>query len=136
VTAIGGGRYGVTFSNGATTVCDVLVGADGAWSQVRTLVSDSKPLYSGTCFIETFLSDGETRHKASADVIGSGTCMAVAPGKGILAHRYADATLKARVALNQSESWVASFGSREASISHEKSKPESRETCFSLATHY
>ena len=35
VTAIGGGRYGVTFSNGATTVCDVLVGADGAWSTIQ-----------------------------------------------------------------------------------------------------
>jgi 2-polyprenyl-6-methoxyphenol hydroxylase-like FAD-dependent oxidoreductase len=117
VTAIGGGRYGVTFSNGATTVCDVLVGADGAWSQVRTLVSDSKPIYSGTCFIETFLSDGDTRHKASSDAIGSGTCMAVAPGKGILAHRNADGTLKTYVALNKPESWIASFDSRDAKAS-------------------
>jgi 2-polyprenyl-6-methoxyphenol hydroxylase-like FAD-dependent oxidoreductase len=116
-TAIGGGRYEVIFSNGATTVCDVLVGADGAWSKVRPIVSGSKPLYTGTCFIETFLSDGETRHKASADVIGSGTCMAVAPGKGILAHRNADATLKTYVALNRSESWVASFDSRDAKAS-------------------
>jgi len=114
VTAIGGGRYGVTFSNGATTVCDVLVGADGAWSQVRTLVSDSKPVYSGTCFIETFLSDGDTRHKASSDAIGRGTCMAVAPGRGILAHRNADGTLKTYVALNKPEGWIASFDSRDA----------------------
>jgi 2-polyprenyl-6-methoxyphenol hydroxylase-like FAD-dependent oxidoreductase len=114
VTAIGDGRYQVTFSHGATAFCDMLVGADGAWSKVRPLVSGSKPLYTGTCFIETFLSEGDTRHKASADVIGSGTCMAVAPGKGILAHRNADATLKAYVALNKPESWIASFDSRDA----------------------
>ena len=117
VTAIGDGRHEVTFSNGETALCDVLAGADGAWSKVRPLVSGSKPLYTGTCFIETFLSDGDTRHKASADAIGSGTCMAVAPGKGILAHRNADGTLKTYVALNRPESWIACFDSRDRTSS-------------------
>ncbi len=117
VTAIGDGRHGITFSNGSTALCDVLAGADGAWSKVRPLVSGLKPLYTGTCFIETFLSDGDTRHKASADAIGSGTCMAVAPGKGILAHRNADGTLKTYVALNKAEGWIASFDSRDAKAS-------------------
>lgn len=114
VTAIGNGRHEVTFSNDSTVICDILAGADGAWSKVRPLVSDSMPLYTGTCFIETFLSDGDMRHKASADAIGSGTCMAVAPGKGILAHRNADGTLKTYVALNKPENWIASFDSRDA----------------------
>jgi len=113
VTAIGDGRHGITFSDGSTAISDVLAGADGAWSKVRPLVSGSKPLYTGTCFIETFLSNGDTRHKASADAIGSGTCMAVAPGKGILAHRNAEGTLKTYVALNKPESWIASFDSRD-----------------------
>jgi 2-polyprenyl-6-methoxyphenol hydroxylase-like FAD-dependent oxidoreductase len=81
---------------------------------VRSLVSDSKPLYTGTCFIETFLSHGDTRHRVSADTIGRGTCIAVAPGKGILAHRNADGTLKTYVALNKPESWIASFDSSDA----------------------
>ncbi len=114
VTAIGDGKHEVTFSNRPTAICDVLVGADGAWSKIRPLVSHSKPSYTGTCFIETFLSEGDKRHKASADAIGSGTCMAVAPGKGILAHRNADGTLKTYVALNKPESWIASFDPRDA----------------------
>lgn len=117
VAAISEGKHSVTFSNGFTAICDLLIGADGAWSKVRPLVSSSKPLYTGTCFIETFLSDGDTRHKASADAIGSGTCMAVAPGKGILAHRNADGTLKTYIALNKPEIWVASFASRDAKAS-------------------
>jgi 2-polyprenyl-6-methoxyphenol hydroxylase-like FAD-dependent oxidoreductase len=120
VTAIDGGRNQVTFSNGSAVTSDVFIGADGAWSKVRPLISDSKPTYTGTCFIETFLSHGDNRHKASADAIGSGTLMAVAPGKGILAHRNADGSLHVYVALNKPEEWVASidFRDRKAGLSH------------------
>jgi hypothetical protein len=41
------------------------------------------PAHIGTSFVETILFDGDTQHKASAEAIGSGTLMAVEPGKGI-----------------------------------------------------
>ena len=109
VKGLEGGRHEVTFSNGEAHVCNLLVGADGAWSKIRPLVSEAKPAYTGTCFVETYLSDGDTRHKASADAIGSGTLMAVAPGKGILAHRNADGSLHTYVALKKPETWVRSI---------------------------
>ena len=109
VSPLGDGRHVVTFANGSTATTDLLVGADGAWSKVRSLLSEAKPAYLGTAFIETFLFDCETRHKASADAVGSGTMMALAPGKGIMAHREAEATLHAYVALNKSEDWIDSI---------------------------
>ena len=109
VSPLGDGRHVVTFARSSTVTAELLVGADGAWSRVRSLLSDVKPEYVGTSFIETFLFDSETRHKASAEAVGSGTMMALAPGKGIMAHREADGTLHAYVALNKPEDWIASI---------------------------
>jgi 2-polyprenyl-6-methoxyphenol hydroxylase-like FAD-dependent oxidoreductase len=114
VKATRDGRHDVTFSDGTTITCDVIVGADGAWSKIRPLLTDSKPTYTGTCFVETFLSGRDARYKASADAIGGGTLMAVAPGKGILAHRNADGSLHIYVALNKPEDWIASIDFRDA----------------------
>lgn len=107
VSQPGDGRHILTFADGSTVTTNFLVGADGAWSRVRPLLSDAKPAYAGTSFIETYLFDSETRHKASEEAVGKGTLMAPAPGKGIFAHREANGTLHAYVALNKPEDWIA-----------------------------
>jgi 2-polyprenyl-6-methoxyphenol hydroxylase-like FAD-dependent oxidoreductase len=112
VTAIGEGRHEVAFANGARVRSEVLIGADGAWSKVRPVVSESKPVYSGTCFIEI----SGPLDEASADTIGGGTMMAVAPGKGIIAHRNADGTMRGYVGLNVPEDGLAAIASSGARV--------------------
>jgi 2-polyprenyl-6-methoxyphenol hydroxylase-like FAD-dependent oxidoreductase len=109
VSPLGGGRHVLTFADGSMVTTDLLVGADGAWSRVRPLLSDAKPAYVGTSFIETYLFDGDTRHKASAEAVGDGALFALAPGKGIFAHREPNGVLHTYVELNKPKDWIDSI---------------------------
>jgi len=106
VKALGGSRHTLTFTDGTAAETTLLVGADGAWSRIRGLVSDAKPEYVGTSFIETYLHDADDDHAAAAKVVGPGALFALAPGKGILAHREAGAVLHTYVALNRPQEWI------------------------------
>jgi 2-polyprenyl-6-methoxyphenol hydroxylase-like FAD-dependent oxidoreductase len=107
--SVGGGRHKISFADGATVTTGLLVGADGAWSKIRPLLSDAVPAYVGTALIETYLFDGDTRHAASARAVGGGGMFALAPGKGILAHREPDGVLHTYVELNKPREWLDSI---------------------------
>jgi 2-polyprenyl-6-methoxyphenol hydroxylase-like FAD-dependent oxidoreductase len=107
VSPLGGGCQMLTFANGSTATSDLLVGADGAWSKVRPLLSAAKPEYVGIAYVETYLFDSDTRHKASAEMVGGGMLFALAPGKGIMAHREPNGVLHTYAALKKPEDWIA-----------------------------
>jgi 2-polyprenyl-6-methoxyphenol hydroxylase-like FAD-dependent oxidoreductase len=109
VRALGDGRHEVTFADGTAITASLLVGADGAWSRVRPLLSDATPEYVGTSFVETYLFDGDTRHPAAAKAVGDGALLANVPGKGIQAHRESGDTLHTYVALSKSQDWFAAI---------------------------
>ncbi|MGF6769989.1 2-polyprenyl-6-methoxyphenol hydroxylase-like FAD-dependent oxidoreductase [Paraburkholderia sp. GAS199] len=106
LSTLDNGRHVLTFANGFTASTGLLVGADGAWSRVRPLLSSAQPEYVGTSFIETYLLDADTRHPASAAAVGGGALFALAPGKGILAHREPDGALHTYVELHTPKDWI------------------------------
>ncbi|MER6028517.1 NAD(P)/FAD-dependent oxidoreductase [Streptomyces sp. NPDC001851] len=117
VRALGEGRHEVTFADGGTVVAGLLVGADGAWSRVRPLLSDAVPEYTGTSFVETYLFDADTRHPAAAKAVGGGAMIAPAPGRQIFAHRESGDTLHAYVALEKPQDWFAAIDFTDAAAS-------------------
>jgi 2-polyprenyl-6-methoxyphenol hydroxylase-like FAD-dependent oxidoreductase len=103
----GAGAGELTFTDGSTVTTGLLVGADGAWSKVRPLLSDAEPEYVGLSFVETYLYDADERHPAAARAVGGGAMSALAPGQGILAHREANDVLHTYVALRRPAEWIA-----------------------------
>ncbi|MEV6480325.1 NAD(P)/FAD-dependent oxidoreductase [Streptomyces sp. NPDC051576] len=110
VRSLGAGRHEVTFADGTTVGTDLLVGADGAWSRVRPLLSDAVPEYFGRSFVETYLFDAETRHPVAAKTVGDGSLFVLGEsgnGKWIGAHRESGETLHAYVTLARPQEWFA-----------------------------
>ncbi|MFF9090349.1 FAD-dependent oxidoreductase [Streptomyces sp. NPDC014991] len=104
--ALGDGRHEVTFADGTAITTDLLIGADGAWSRVRPLLSDATPAYTGISFAETDLYDAEARHPRSAAVVGGGFFISLGSGRGFLAHRETDGSLHVYAALKAEEGWL------------------------------
>ncbi|KAM5536890.1 hypothetical protein V8D89_009437 [Ganoderma adspersum] len=80
VRALGGGAHELTFANGHTAVCDVLVGADGAYSRVRPLLSPAVPLYHGVTGAEISLAPETVRLpelQDTVEMVGRGSLYAV-----------------------------------------------------------
>lgn len=109
ITGLGDGRHELAFTDGARVVTERLVGADGAWSKVRPLLSAARPEYLGVTFVETYLKDADVRHPASAEAVGGGALFALAPGQGVFAHREPDGVLHAYFALRRSAEWIAAI---------------------------
>ncbi|MFI8435817.1 FAD-dependent oxidoreductase [Streptomyces sp. NPDC079020] len=119
VHALGEGRHEVTFADGTTAVTSLLVGADGAWSRVRPLLSDATPAYVGRSFVETCLHDADTRHPATAKAVGGGTLVALDPegnGKWLVAHREKGGTLHAYITLAEPQGWFATIDFTDAAV--------------------
>jgi 2-polyprenyl-6-methoxyphenol hydroxylase-like FAD-dependent oxidoreductase len=103
VRALGGGRHEVTFADGSAITTDLLIGADGAWSRVRPLVSAATPAYTGISFVETDLHEPDTR---SSELVGGGFFIALGHERGFLAHRTTTGSLHVYAALKTGEGWL------------------------------
>jgi 2-polyprenyl-6-methoxyphenol hydroxylase-like FAD-dependent oxidoreductase len=102
------GLPALTLAGGEVVETDLLVGADGAWSKVRPLVSPARPRYSGLSFVEGHLSDVDRLHPAAAALVGQGSMFALSGGKGLIAQRNGDARIRVYIAVKAPEDWVTS----------------------------
>ena len=98
----------ITLADGETVSADLIVGADGAWSKVRPLLSDARPVYSGLSFVETHLSDVDDRHSELAAFVGHGSLWGLGDGKGVIAQRNGDGRIRVYAAIRaEDENWVS-----------------------------
>jgi 2-polyprenyl-6-methoxyphenol hydroxylase-like FAD-dependent oxidoreductase len=89
----------VRFADGTEETADLVVGADGAWSRVRPVLSAAIPAYAGVSFVELDLEEPR-------EVVGRGTLMALGGRRGFLAHRESDGGDHVYVAVTAPEGWL------------------------------
>ncbi|HEY9104144.1 NAD(P)/FAD-dependent oxidoreductase [Chitinimonas sp.] len=108
------GGHLLQFESGQQATAELVVGADGAWSRLRPLLTDVQPGYSGVSFVELGLPDAAERTPRLAALVGQGKLMALQDDKGLIAQYNGDGRIRVYVALRVAEGWLAEQGLAEA----------------------
>ncbi|BCA61333.1 hypothetical protein HMP09_0567 [Sphingomonas sp. HMP9] len=72
-------------ADGVAHPFDTVVGADGAWSRVRPLLTDARPVYQGVTLVE--LGFDAVRHRHVDALVGGGKMFAVGDNRVLIAQR-------------------------------------------------
>jgi 2-polyprenyl-6-methoxyphenol hydroxylase-like FAD-dependent oxidoreductase len=110
IRLLGDGVHELAFADGRTATFDLVVGADGAWSRVRPLLSDVTPAYTGVTIVETGIDSVGQRYPEIAELVGHGSMSARSDNKALIAQRNGHGHIRIYVALRVGEGWAASAG--------------------------
>ena len=110
------GRHEVVANGSVSEPFDLIVGADGAWSKVRPLLSPATPAYDGVTFIELGIDDADRRHPALAARVGHGKMFAIGNNRALIAQRNADAHIRLYLALRVAENAYPLTGVSDAQV--------------------
>ena len=102
-------QHSLTFTDDSKESYDLVVGADGAWSVVRPLLTPNQPVYTGVCFIDATISDIDNRFPSLSAYAGPGSVASLAHNKAIVTQRQSHGYLRIYAALRVPQSWVTSF---------------------------
>ncbi len=100
----------LTFKDGSSRgPFDLIVGADGAWSKVRALLTDVKPSFAGICGFETLITNPKQNCPQVDRMLGPGSYFVYTGCKGLMSHRLADGNFKVNYWQNNEEDFAANI---------------------------
>ncbi|KAK5127016.1 hypothetical protein LTR85_008375 [Meristemomyces frigidus] len=105
------GRYSIYFADGSQeTDIELVVGADGAWSKVRPLLTDATPFYSGVTGVEIWALNVREKHPWLSEYVGEGSCFMFDEGRAIMAQRNGNDSIRVYACVRQPEMWREDCG--------------------------
>ncbi|WP_233600171.1 NAD(P)/FAD-dependent oxidoreductase [Micromonospora sp. M71_S20] len=107
------GGFGLTFDGGRRADCDVLIGADGARSVVRPLLTDAKLSYVAT-LVELSISDADRRHPDLAELVGPGNLWCIGVNQILAAQRLGDGGIRVGISLRADDRHLDTYRSKRA----------------------
>jgi 2-polyprenyl-6-methoxyphenol hydroxylase-like FAD-dependent oxidoreductase len=110
IRRVGQSIHELVFENGLSETFDLVVGADGAWSRIRPLLSSATPYYTGVTFIEFGLDEVDQKHPALAQLVGAGSMFALANNKGLITQRNGHGHIRVYAGMRVPEGWETTAG--------------------------
>ncbi|MFF3947062.1 FAD-dependent oxidoreductase [Streptomyces sp. NPDC001902] len=99
------------FADGSSATYDLLVGADGAQSRVRPLLTDARPAHIGQNVVEVGIPDIDRTHPDLAAMVGRGNYWVLGNGLSLAAQRNGDGRVRIGLSFyNTPEDWFATSG--------------------------
>lgn len=91
---------------------DLIVGADGAWSKIRPLVTTFKPFYSSVSMFDLRIRDIDNRFPKLGEMIGRGNYFAFGESEQqcMLCQRNGDGSVRIYAGGKKPEEWVSELG--------------------------
>ena len=103
----------LVFEHGVESGFDLIVGADGAWSKVRPLLTTVKPFYSGVSGVELRHNDVDRQNPKISEMVGSGSFFSFGDEKQqcILSQRNGDGSIRTYAFERLPVEWIDDYGS-------------------------
>lgn len=99
------------FADGSSAAYDLLVGADGAQSRIRALLTDARPEHTGQSIVELGIPDIDRTHPDLAAMVGRGNYWVLGDGQGLSAQRNGDGRVRVYLSFhNTAADWLATSG--------------------------
>ncbi|MCM3805346.1 FAD-dependent monooxygenase [Streptomyces sp. DR7-3] len=110
-TPLGHGGHRLEFEGGTTVEADLVIGADGAWSKVRPLVSGAAPQHLGVCFLDARFDEVDSRHPEVAGIVGAGHMFSNDnDGRAVILQRNGDGVVRGYIAFRAAPDWHVGAG--------------------------
>jgi 2-polyprenyl-6-methoxyphenol hydroxylase-like FAD-dependent oxidoreductase len=103
-------RWTLEFQNGRVAFADLVIGADGANSRIRPLVTPLGPLYSGVTSVEGTVYHAETATPRIHDLLKGGKIFALGDEKSLIVGAKGDGSLQFYTGCKTAESWWRDSG--------------------------
>ena len=107
------GGFALRFDGGHSAECDVLIGADGARSVVRSLLSDAT-LRRVATLAELSISDADRRHPDLAALVGPGNLWCIGVSRILAAQRQGDGSIRVGISLPADDRPLDTYRSKRA----------------------
>ena len=106
VVSGGADHHTLVFEDGAREEADIVIGADGAWSKVRPLVTDVVPSYCGITLVDIRIRNVDERYPHLGKLAGNGLTCILSPDGGLLPQRNSNGVIHISVALRVEKEWA------------------------------